>query len=188
MSETTAIILAAGTSSRMGNRNKLIALWKGEPIIKQVVQNVLKSGVKEIRLVTGFEKEKIEDTLIDYDVNTVHNLDFNSGMTSSIQTGVRATHSGVLICLGDMPAIETEIYNKVLPLSAEEKSIRIPVHKGRRGNPVYFSEHFRQELLAHAAPEGCKEVILANEAFVTEVKVESDHIFKDIDVPSDLKS
>ncbi len=187
MSNTTAIILAAGTSSRMGDVNKMVALWKGEPVISHVVRNVLDSNVMNVIVVTGFEKEKVEYALRNYSIELIHNSGYNLGMTSSIKAGVRAAKNDVLICLGDMPSLHSNDYNKMLPPEeADKKWIKVPVYHSRRGNPIYFSEHFRNELLGHDSPDGCKEVILANEEYVKEIAFESNHVLKDIDTPSDL--
>ena len=173
----------------MGEINKLVVLWKGEPVIKQVVGNVSGSNVTEVVVVTGFEREKIEKILQDYSIKTVHNSGYNSGMTSSIKTGVGvdASDNGILICLGDMPSITREDYNKVLPVSdPDEKTIRIPVYKGRRGNPVYFSKHFKQSLLQHTSPDGCRGVLEENEDFIKEINMDTNHVLMDLDEPGDF--
>jgi len=152
--DTTAIILAAGTSSRMGRINKLLSSWRGKSLLEIVVENILASDVHDVIVVTGFEHRKIEKILGDYPLRFVRNPNYAEGMTSSIQTGVGVVlNGGILICLGDMPKITSEEHNEMLPLSGD-KIIRVPVFNGKRGNPVFFSHHFRTDLLEHQLTEG----------------------------------
>lgn len=62
-SDVSAIVLAAGTSSRMGRRNKLLALFQNKPLVLHVVDQLAASRVGEIVVVLGHEAEKIFDVL-----------------------------------------------------------------------------------------------------------------------------
>ena len=62
----SAILLAAGQSMRMENENKLIKNYKGIPLIKHSIKNILESSIEELIIVLGYQKEKFEK-LIDSD-------------------------------------------------------------------------------------------------------------------------
>ena len=85
----SAILLAAGQSTRMNGENKLTKELKGFPLIKHSVKNILGSSIDEMVVVLGHQKEIIEK-LIDKNerVKIVFNKDFESGMASSIKAGL----------------------------------------------------------------------------------------------------
>jgi len=105
----SAILLAAGQSKRMDGENKLIKEIQGVPLIKHSVKNILASSVDELIIVLGYQKEIIEK-LIDKNekIKFVFNKDFESGMASSIKTGLDSLSEkteAFFICLGDMPMV-----------------------------------------------------------------------------------
>ena len=85
----SAILLAAGQSKRMNGENKLTKEIQGIPLIKHSVKNILASSIDELIIVLGYQKEIIEK-LIDKQkkIRFVFNKDFESGMASSIKTGL----------------------------------------------------------------------------------------------------
>ena len=56
----TAILLAAGQSKRLVNQNKLIKNYKRKPLINHVVQSIIKSKIKKLIIVLGFEYLKVK--------------------------------------------------------------------------------------------------------------------------------
>ena len=98
----SAIILAGGLSSRMGT-NKLLLPYENHTIIEHIVENVCNAGVEEVIVVTGHEAIKVKTALRKFPVKFVHNANYATGITTSIQQGVKsATGNGYMICLGDM--------------------------------------------------------------------------------------
>ena len=85
----SAILLAAGQSKRMKDENKLLKKIRGIPLIKHSIKNILDTLINELIIVTGHQKEVIEK-IIDKNekIKFVHNKDFESGMASSIKTGL----------------------------------------------------------------------------------------------------
>jgi len=184
----SAIVLAAGTSSRMGSKNKLLLPFKGSTFIEHIVSQLLKSTIDRVIVVLGHEKDTIKKVLTQKEVVFTINSNYKSGMTSSIQTGIKATSKntdGYLICLSDMPFLTTSDYNKILASISGNKEIILPFYKNLKGNPVYFSKGFREEILTHPAPEGCKGIVQNNKNFLIKVPFESTHILKDVDTEED---
>ena len=112
----SAILLAAGQSKRMGGENKLTKEIEGIPLIKRSVKNIIASAVDELIIVLGYQKEIIEK-LIDKSekIKFVFNKNFESGMASSIKTGLNhlpENTKAFFICLGDMPMVNQEVYKK----------------------------------------------------------------------------
>ena len=188
----SAIILAAGESRRMGVQNKLLLQIDSEVLIRKFVKSVSNSLVDAVLVVVGFEAEKIKAVLHDQAVKFVENHRYEEGMTTSIQSGVKASSNestGLMICLADMPFAETSDLNLLIQAfndyrSTESSLIIVPVFQGKRGNPVLFSEVFREKILTHKG-EGCREIVRQFPHFVKEVSMENDNLLRDIDTPED---
>ncbi len=187
----SAIVLAAGLSERMGMVNKLLLPYKGKTVITRVVENILKAGLEEVIVVTGHEEEKLRTALQDMAVLFVQNPHYLTGMTSSIQEGIRlAKGNGYMICLSDMVLISTDEYAKLKnsfekQLSIDDKCICLPVYKEVKGNPVIFSSWYKAAILGHEAKEGCKEIVNSNKRNNFLVVMSTPHVLKDIDYPED---
>ena len=188
----SAIILAAGESRRMGVQNKLLLQIDSEVLIRKFVKSVSNSVVDAVLVVVGFEAEKIKAVLHDQAVKFVENPSYEEGMTTSIQSGVKASSNestGLMICLADMPFAETSDLNRLIQAfndyqSTESSLIIVPVFQGKRGNPVLFSEEFRDKILTHKG-EGCREIVRQFPHYVKEVSMENDNLLRDIDTPED---
>ena len=188
----SAIILAAGESRRMGVQNKLLLQIDSEVLIRKFVKSVSNSVVDAVLVVVGFEAEKIKAVLHDQAVKFVENPSYEEGMTTSIQSGVKASSNestGLMICLADMPFAETSDLNLLIQAfndyrSTESSLIIVPVFQGKRGNPVLFSEVFREQILTHKG-EGCREIVRQFPHYVKEVSMENDNLLRDIDTPED---
>ena len=188
----SAVILAAGESRRMGEQNKLLLPIGGEVLILKFVKSVCASDVDDVLVVVGHEAEKIKDILQGQPVRFVANPSYLVGMTTSIQSGVRAVSpesDGLLICLSDMPFAETSDFNCLIHAFndfrlPESSLIVVPVFQEKRGNPVLFSREFREKILQHKG-EGCRGILQEYPQCVMEVTMENDNVFRDVDTPED---
>ena len=146
----SAIILAAGQSKRMNGENKLTKEIQGIPLIKLSVKNILASSINELIIVLGHQKEIIEK-LIDKNekIKFVFNKNFESGMASSIKTGLNNLSEkteAFFICLADMPMVSHDIYNQLIK-SKDKKEIIVPTYKEQQGNPVLFDKSMKKKYL-----------------------------------------
>lgn len=191
----SAIVLSAGLSSRMQQNKMLLPLSSGVPMIRQVVNQIQDAGFHEIIVVTGNMSKQIEEVLSGTSISAIHNPFFNSGMTSSIIAGLRHSHedsTGFAVCLGDMPLITTDEYRTMIDafknVSKEKPNVIVaPRFEGRQGNPVIFSNAYRNEILTCANPEGCKEVVQGNKEHLVHVEMDTGHVLVDIDTPEALE-
>lgn len=189
MANVTAIVLAAGTSSRMGEANKLLLDFKGQPIVKWVIDSVQESTIDELVVVGSELSLDNLKHLVPSDSLLVENYEYKSGMTSSIQAGVRVANetNALMICLGDLPLLKTDSINRILKVYRENPDrIVLPSHNGRKGNPVIFPSDFRSDILEHQEPEGCKAIIQMNKDRVLLVEADSS-VLQDIDTPDQYK-
>lgn len=190
--QASIIILAAGLSSRMGTENKLLLPFRGKKILEVVLDEICRISAKEYILVVGHDRKEIEKLAAPYPVTISYNEQYRTGMTASIQAGIRAASSdskGYMICLSDMPLIQNQEYERLLQTFEQEASIEspkiiIPQYAGTWGHPKIFSHHFKAEILSHQAPNGCKEVIHNNSIHHHILPMPYDHILMDIDSSS----
>ena len=192
----SAVILAAGESRRMGKQNKLLLPIGGEALLVKLVASVCASDVGQVLVVIGHEAEKIRRELNEFPLNFVYNPNFSEGMTTSIKYGVKVVShecDGLLICLGDMPFINTSEINKLIHAYVKnrikgEGLIVVPVFKRQRGNPVLFSIEFQNDILEHKKESGCKEVIMKNSDSVMEIEMDDEKMLLDVDTMEDYQS
>jgi molybdenum cofactor cytidylyltransferase len=190
----TAIVLAAGSSKRMGAENKLLLSHKSKTIIETTILQILDAPINEVIVVTGFEADKITMTIQYLPVKIIYNINSKKGMTTSIQKGIEsAKGNGYMICLADMLAITAAEYNQLQTffeecLRKDEQCICIPRFNNEKGNPVIFSSSYKEEILKHADMEGCKTIVQTNKQHIHWLDMETDHILQDLDYPKDYKA
>lgn len=187
-----AVVLAAGSSRRMGDINKLMLSIEGTPMVVRVVEALERSHVDRILVVTGHEPERIRGVLLDRKVEVVHNPDYEEGMGTSIRTGISTLGrdlDGALIVLADMPWVGTEVVDRLIDAFAEadERSIFIPSFRGKRGNPILWSAKHFPELLELTGDVGGKGLFQRWSEAICHVEVESTAIRLDVDTPDVLR-
>ena len=187
--KVAAVVLAAGRSSRMAPRNKLLELVDRKPVITHVVNAALGSGADPVIVVTGFEAERIGETLRGLKVKVVHNADYAQGLNTSLRAGLKAltpNTDGAIILLGDMPQIQSGDLNALIAALKDQESICVPVRSGRRGNPLLWGARYFPEMMVISGDMGAKPLMANYLEHVVEVPINSDGIFADIDTTSQL--
>ncbi len=186
MRHHTAIVLAAGTSSRMGEENKLLLPFRESTVLENVVEVVCASSIEDVIVVTGHQDRQIRDALSSHRVRIAYNPEFEDGLSTSIRRGVLASvpeTDSFMICMGDMPFITELTIRRLIELSdaAELPSIVVTTFEGRRGHPVVFDSVFRPELMKLQGDAGAKSILEAHPEAVVEVEVRDSHVLEDID-------
>jgi molybdenum cofactor cytidylyltransferase len=187
----TAVILAAGRSTRMGGPNKLLAELNGKPLVRIVTEQALASKASNVIVVTGHQAAEVEKALVGLKVKFVRNPDFVAGLASSVKTGIAAVPDnadGAVVCLGDMPLIDAHLIDRLIDTFAPDRGnlIAVPVSDNRRGNPVLWSRRFFDELMTLDGDIGARHLIAKHSEAVAEVPVEGHGAFLDIDTPEAL--
>jgi molybdenum cofactor cytidylyltransferase len=197
MSETGAVVLAAGLSARFRAEggleiSKLVVSVDGKPLVRHAVEAALASRARPVVVVTGYAREAVEAALTGLPVVFVDNAAFASGLSSSLKIGVAALPNGVagaLVLLGDMPAIKAVTLDLLIDAFAARPQAlaAVPVHAGRRGNPALLSRTLFPALARLTGDEGARRLISeADPERIVELDVESDGVTLDINTPDEL--
>lgn len=189
MMKIAAVVLAAGRSSRMGPRNKLLEPIGGERMVRRVAAIALGSGAEPIVVVTGHEAAAVAAALHGLGVTMILNPEYADGLSTSLRAGLAALPAeidGALILLGDMPEIEPGALRALVAAFTGTSAICVPVRRGRRGNPVLWGRSYFPEMMELTGDFGAKPLMAWKEAQLIEVEVATDSIFHDVDAPEDL--
>jgi molybdenum cofactor cytidylyltransferase len=186
------IVLAAGKSTRMRGRNKLLIRSHKKTIIRRVVESALSSNVDEVIIVLGWEADKVRDELTDLPCRFVVNKNYEEGQSSSVKAGLAEIAAGteaVLILPGDVAMIDPHSINTVIETYNKRKTpVVVACHAGRHGHPILLSKQlFREIELINEATFGLKSVVSRHENEVQMVETSSENVLRDIDTPEDLK-
>jgi len=109
------IVLAAGSSTRMGT-NKLLLQLEGESVVRRAVRRALAAGLEPTVVVLGHDADLVRAELAGLACRPVVNPDHASGMSSSLRVGVAALPADViaaLVILADMPLVTAEMIAEV---------------------------------------------------------------------------
>lgn len=187
-----AVVLAAGQSSRMGDRNKLLARLHGKPLLDHVLDALGEADIDGIVVVTGHESEIVRERLADRNVSTVLNPAFATGLSSSLKAGLGALPDdadAALVCLGDMPLVEANTFNALIGSwkQASDRTICVPVHDSRYGNPVLWPRFYFSQIMELQGDAGARSLIGLHGDAVLKVPVATDTVLIDVDTASALK-
>jgi molybdenum cofactor cytidylyltransferase len=188
----TAIILAAGQSTRMGEP-KMLMPWGKSTVLQTVVSAFQSAGVDEVLVVTGAMREQVE-ALVGRSVQTVFNAGYVEGqMLSSIQAGLTEKQRearAVLIGLGDQPQVQTRIVQRILQTyQRTNASIVVPSFEKHRGHPWLVGREHWDEILGMRAPETMRDFLNRHASQIKYLEVDTASILADMDTPDDyLKS
>ena len=188
----TAILLAAGRSTRMGHANKLMHPLAESSILEQSLQHLARSNVGEIILITGFEAEKISALPLvkklasEGKLRIVINENHENGMGSSLATGINALDTqtdATLITLGDMPYIQPNSIDQIITAANahNDKQIFIPQFNGKNGHPTLWRKPLFNQLAELSGDNGGKNIIQTHKSLSQIVAVDDQGILKDID-------
>lgn len=191
MSTIGLIILAAGASTRMGTPKQLL-LYQGISLLHHTVNIALESACRPVIIVLGAYFEQIKPEVEQLPVHIVENADWEQGMSTSIQAGIRALTKinpdadAVVITVCDQPFLSVDTIAQLIdayhythqPIIASE-------YAGTLGVPALFSRHLFSELTALNAAEGARKVIKKYQEKVVQVSFPEGEF--DLDTPQDYE-
>jgi molybdenum cofactor cytidylyltransferase len=182
----TAVVLAAGASSRMGQPKLLLPL-DGEPLVRRVVRQAIDAGFEDVLAVVGCEHERIVAALDGLAVRTVLNPDYATGMGSSFRAAVGAMpeSSAAMFALADQPLVGPSDYRRLLDAYRAKPEGIVSVRYGDVTAPPHlFDRAYFPELavLEHGA-----RPVLKRHADATTILQFPPELLLDIDTPEDYE-
>lgn len=192
-SRIAAIVLAAGSSQRMGEQNKLHLLINGVPLLLHSLRIFLSAEIDDIVVVLGHEQEKTQGLINGLPLRSVYNPDHLSGQMSSVHCGLAALESkydGIIIALGDQPALTVADINNLIDAyqNREDAEVIVPTYQGERGNPIIISAQTRTDILAGKRNLGCRKFIENNPELVKKVEMLNPAVVTDLDTPQEYEN
>ncbi|MEH2370038.1 nucleotidyltransferase family protein [Nostoc sp.] len=185
------MILAAGASTRMGTPKQLL-LYQGRSLLQYITEIAIASVCQPVVVVLGANAEQIHPQIKQLPVKVVKNLDWASGMSTSIKSGIELLNNlpqkieAVVITLCDQPFVSPQIINQLVDTYYLTKKPIIACEYGDTlGVPALFSQTFFSELATLKETSGAKKVINHNLNEVFSIPFPLGDI--DIDTPKDYE-
>jgi molybdenum cofactor cytidylyltransferase len=182
-----ALVLAAGKSERMGHPKALLR-FQGKTFLDHILDAVDRSSVRHAVVVVGHHREEIGRAL-KRPVPIVFNPDYEQGMCTSVQTGLRSLPpdcTAAAILLVDHPLVTPEIIDQLAGHAAPGRIV-VPVHQGRRGHPVIIAADLFHEIFALGSGQGLNVVVRRDPSRVVEVEGAGAGVLRDIDTPEEFE-
>lgn len=161
----SVIVLAAGSSSRMGQSKQLLEV-KGEPLLVGAVRSAVSCGAKEVVVVLGSNEQDHRDLISGLPVRIVSNHYWRGGMGSSIKTGLQYLISlvpetrAVILMVCDQPSLtSTHLKRLINEYNRSKKPIIASWYSGTAGVPALFSRSFFSNILMLGDAQGAKKII-----------------------------
>ena len=181
------IVLAAGTSSRFGEENKLLTEMDGVPMIRRATKAMVQAGVRPIIVVVGYESDRVERAVGGLPVEVVENPQYQRGQSTSVATGIRALDdqvSAVVIALGDMPFVAPSTIRSIIEAyEANRGTVLAATFDGQRGNPVLFDRRHFDDLCSISGDVGGRHIIEREGVLI---ETDDRGVHRDVDSPNDL--
>jgi len=114
----TAILLAAGSSSRMGQPKQLLT-YEGKSLVRRAAEAAVASRARQVLVVTGAASQRVDAELAGLAVMLVHNDDYAEGMSTSLRAGLKAVRpevDAVVVMLADQPFVDTSVIDSLIDL------------------------------------------------------------------------
>lgn len=186
-----AVVLAAGAARRFGG-GKLLAAWRGRPLIERALETAWAAPVAEVVLVAGADTRVGPAGLAlaqGRPLRVVHAPGHAEGMGASLRAGLDALPSGLVgafVILGDMPAVPLEVLGTLARAVRAGAQAAAPVHEGQRGHPVLLGAGLLARRAELGGDVGAKPLLAGLGGAVAEVPAGPGVLF-DVDRPEDIK-
>ncbi|HEX2178164.1 MAG TPA: nucleotidyltransferase family protein [Actinomycetota bacterium] len=171
----TGIVLAAGTSSRLGQPKQLLD-FGGRPLLQHAIDAMERSGLVDIVLVLGHRAGDVEAAVTTGpDTRTVVNPDYAQGQATSLRAGLEAADErsqAAVVILGDQPALGAlHVRTIVETYLATGAKVVQAAFGGKPNHPTLFERSMWPELMAVEGDQGAREVLKKHPEWVLRVEM-----------------
>jgi molybdenum cofactor cytidylyltransferase len=185
-----AIVLAGGASERMGEPKVLLPWTHGRTIIEHIIEQLVKSRLDFLSVVTGYAAPEVKKQVNPLDVKVVHNRGHKTGdALSSLKAGLRAMPdhiSAALVVLGDQPRLQPKVIYRMLKAYSEGVGdFIVPTFHLQRGFPMLIARRYWSEVMDSRQVASLTELYDVFGSDITELPVDSETILSDMNTPAD---
>lgn len=183
-----AVVLAAGSSSRLGEPKQLLE-YEGQALVRRAAAAALDGGCRPVVVVVGAEREKVAAALHGLEVEILRNESWERGMGTSIRAGVdRLRECDALIILAcDQPRVSARLLREMISVREQtEKPMVASAYAGTIGVPALFTRECFERLLSLGDESGAKALLHARPGDVASVAFPEGAL--DVDTPEDLRA
>lgn len=188
---TAGIVLAAGSSTRFGTGNKLLATVEGTPLVRRTVRAYVEAGLYPVLVVTGYQETEIRHSLSGMAIQFVHNERFREGQSTSLHSALDSlplSCQAAVIGVGDQPYLTPAVVRElVATFNLVAAPLVVPRYAGNRGNPVVFDRSLFAELRAVSGDVGGRPVLKRHEHEVHWIDFTDAQFGADVDIPEDIE-
>lgn len=186
-----AVLLAAGSGSRLGGRPKSLLELGGVSLIRRQLIALSGAGVDEVVVVLGHHADAIEAAVQDFPVTLARNPAPDDGQASSVRIGLQALSGkldAVIVALADQPLVNAQDITALIAAFKQRgaAAMVVPRAAGEPGNPVMFEAALRDEWLAGDVDAACRRWREDNPGRVHWFDTDNTRYRVDIDTPADL--
>lgn len=189
---TTGLLLAAGSSTRMG-LPKMLLSFTGKSLLQHCIDEIRNSAIDDLVVVTGCYHSLIREILQSQKIAFTENKNWQEGMGSSIQHGINyitenykeVTEVIILVC--DQPHISSPLLNKMINAKQQTgKGLIACAYNNTIGTPVLFDKKYFSELSILEGEYGAKKTV---QQFTEDIAIVDFPLGSiDIDTPEDYKN
>ena len=180
-----AIVLAAGFSSRFGSSKLLAGLSSGKTVFQQTVERIAEAFPERFVITRPEMVAALQELAQGTSILSFEHADQGMGATLAFAAQQIGDWDGCVVCLGDMPFIETATYRRIAEL-VTTGSIVTPTFDSKMGNPVAFGKNLYTDLEALTGDSGGRKLTSMYPQAVRELQVSDPGILHDIDTPEEL--
>jgi molybdenum cofactor cytidylyltransferase len=190
MSKTGIIILAAGSSSRMGEPKQLM-IYKNKTFLQHIIGEAKNAGLEPVICVTGYQSEVITKSITGMGASIVFNALWPEGMGTGISAGIKqvllSDVDAVILAVSDQPYVSSDLFGTMVKWKDQSgKGIVACTYAGTLGTPVLFSKDYFSRLQSLNGNQGAKNIVKINLPDVCPVEFEKGNI--DIDTKADYEN
>jgi molybdenum cofactor cytidylyltransferase len=189
MSKTGIIILAAGSSTRMGEPKQLMK-YKNKTLLQHTIGEAKHANLEPVICVTGYESDLITQSISVMNVDIVYNENWSDGMGTGVAVGIKrillSDVDSVILAVSDQPHVSSELFRNMEKLRDESgKKIVACSYAGTLGTPVLFAKDYFHQLMSLDGNQGAKKIVSMNLSDVCPLEFEEGNI--DIDTKQDYE-